>query len=78
MNACIKCEKLVNEKYQQITDNLCEPIEAFDVADLTEDKLLILINQKLIPMNANNLSFVRNNYDSAVFKFIDSDIASYI
>lgn len=78
LNACIKCEKLVNEKYQQITDNLCEPIEAFDVADLTEDKLLILINQKLIPMNANNLSFVRNNYDSAVFKFIDSDIASYI
>lgn len=78
LNACIKCKKLDNEKYQQITDNLCEPIEAFDVADLTEDKLLILINQKLIPMNANNLSFVRNNYASAVFKFIDSDIASYI
>ena len=78
LNACIKCKKLDNEKYQQITDNLCEPIEAFDVEDLMEDKLLILINQGMIPMNANNLLFVRNNYANLVFKFIDSDIDSYI
>lgn len=78
LNACIKCEKLDNEKYRQITDNLCKPIEEFDIMDLTEDKLLILINQRLIPMNANNLSFVRKNYACAIFKFIDSDLDSYL
>lgn len=78
LNACIRCEKLDNEKYRQITENLCEPIEEFTIDDLSEEKLLILINQNLIPMNAKNLSFIRNNYKNVLFKFIDSYLDNYI
>lgn len=78
LNECIRCEKLDNEKYRQITENLCEPIEEFTIADFPEEKLLILINQNLIPMNAKNLSFIRNNYENVLFKFIDSDLDNYI
>lgn len=78
LHSCIRCVELDNEKYRQITDNLCELIEEFDIGDLKEEKLSVLINQKLIKMNAGNLSFIRGNYENAVFEFIDSDLGGYV
>ena len=75
---CLQCNSIDNNKYRQILHNLCEPIDVFDEEKLSEDHALILFDLNIIPMNENNLNFIRKTYPQLVYDYIRIDIPGYL
>ena len=69
---------LSEKKYRQIVRNLCGEMESFDITALPEERVKILINEDLIVMNLENLSFMRQNYPGCNDIFIINNIEKYI
>ena len=69
---------LSDKKYRQIVRNLCGEMESFDITALPEERVKILINEDLIVMNLENLSFMRQNYPGCNDIFIINNIEKYI
>ena len=77
--SCLSENELRDIKYQQIVMNLCEFLDGeFNVKELAFSKLLILIKNKLIPMNIDNLQFMRGNYKPVLFDFIKYNTGEYV
>lgn len=70
--------ELLDEKYRQIVRNLCYKMECFDIPSLPEGRVEILIEEDLIVMNLENLSFMRQNYLECNDIFIINNIEEYI
>ena len=69
---------LSEKKYRQIVRNLCGEMESFDITALPEERVKILINEDLIVMNLENLSFMCQNYPGCNDIFIINNIEKYI
>jgi hypothetical protein len=76
--ACLVCEGLENLKYQQILTTLKLSLKNFDIEDISNDKLFILIREKIILMNKSNLSFIRDNYPVGLAEYIHLNFAEYV
>lgn len=76
--ACLVCEGLENLKYQQILTTLKLALKNFDIGDISDDKLFILIREKIILMNKSNLSFIRDNYPVGLAEYIRLNFTEYV
>ena len=75
---CIMRNDLLNNKYEQILKSMGLKKEKFDIVNLNDEKLEILIRGKIILMNENNLLFIRENYSSSLFSFIQTNLEEYL
>ena len=67
-----------NSKYKQILVSLNFIYNKFDIAEISDDKITILINTGIISMNSANLKFMRENYLDQKDYFILKNIEKYI
>ena len=76
--AVSKCSKLDDNKYENIVKTLEYKYEIFEILDLQDEKIKILINLNLIEMNNTNLNFIRENYKFITTYFIICNIEEYL
>lgn len=76
-DASIVCNELSNLKYKEIVTSLGFWYDTFDVADISTEKLRILIDEKIVRMNVETLTFMRDNYSSQILYFIEKSINEY-
>lgn len=81
-DAAIEVNKLANDKYKQIFDtiNLITNLSdhKWEIEKLEISKLNILIDVRTVPINEDNLSFIRNQYPESIEYFINSNPSKYI
>lgn len=71
------CNSLENQKYKQILVSLGFMYEYFDISNIFNEKLVILIDENIIKMNPKTLDFIRKNYGSQVLYFIQKHLGEY-
>lgn len=52
--------------------------DVFDIAEISDDKITILIDTNIIRMTADNLKYMRENYHNQTFYYIRKSIEKYI
>ncbi|WP_370776112.1 YobI family P-loop NTPase [Holdemania massiliensis] len=77
-DSVILCNDINNSKYKQILVSLEFFYDNFDIAEISDDKITILIDTNIIRMTADNLKFMRENYLNLKFYFIRKNIEKYI
>lgn len=77
-DSVIICNDIDNSKYKQILVSLKFIYDNFDIAEISDDKITILIDTDIIRMTADNLKFMRENYLNRKFYFIRKNIEKYI
>ena len=76
-HSVIICNDIENSKYKQILKSLNFVYNCFDIAEISDDKVTILIDTSIIQMTENNLVFIRENYPNQNFHFIHKNIEEY-
>lgn len=77
-DSVIICNNINNSKYKQILVSLKFIYENFDIIEISDDKITILIDADIIRMTAGNLKFIRENYLNRKSYFIRKNIEKYI
>lgn len=77
-DSVIICNDIDNSKYKQILVSLKFIYDNFDIAEISDDKITILIDTDIIRMTADNLKFMRENYLNQKVYFIRKNIEKYI
>lgn len=77
-DSVIICNDIDNSKYKQILVSLNFHYNNFDITDIPNDKIVILINTDIIRMTANNLEFMRETYPDQNSHFIRKNIEKYV
>lgn len=77
-DSVVICNGIDNSKYRQILVSLEFSYDAFDIADISDDKITILIDTNIIRMTADNLKYIRENYHNQIFYYIRKSIEKYI
>lgn len=77
-DSVIICNDIDNSKYKQILVSLKFIYDNLDIAEISDDKITILIDTDIIRMTADNLKFMRENYLNRKFYFIRKNIEKYI
>ncbi|MCI9414456.1 MAG: hypothetical protein HFJ79_04645 [Clostridiales bacterium] len=77
-DSVIICNDIDNSKYKQILVSLKFVYDNFDIAEISDDKITILIDTDIIRMTADNLKFMRENYLDRKAYFIRKNIEKYI
>lgn len=67
-----------NSKYKQILTSLEFEYDNFDIVEIPDDKINVLIDADIIRMTAKNLTFIRENYIDQKSHFIHRNIEKYI
>jgi hypothetical protein len=78
INDVIECNELSNGIYEEIISSSQWTDDEFDKSQISDDKILILINIKTILMTEANLVFMRNEYPIHVLPFIIKNVSEYI
>lgn len=74
----ITCNDIDNLKYKQILVSLNFIYDKFDIAEISDDKITILIDIGIIRMTVDNLKFMRENYLNQKDYFIFKNIEKYV
>lgn len=69
---------IVNSKYTQILASLNRYYKEFNITNIADDKIHILIDTNIIRMSAETLVFMRENYKNQNLYFIRKNIAKYV
>ncbi len=77
-NNVLTCDSIENSKYEQILVSLRFSYDNFDIRDISDDKIIILIDTNIIKMTISNLEFMRENYHNPHFRFIHENIEEYV
>ena len=77
-DSVVICNGIDNSKYRQILVSLKFSYDAFDIAEISDDKITILIDTNIIRMTADNLKYMRENYHNQTFYYIRKSIEKYI
>lgn len=77
-DSLIVCHSVENSKYEQILVSLNMYYTQFDIVNIPNDKLEILIDTNIIRMTAETLEFMRENYPDQLFYFIKKNMGKYI
>lgn len=76
-DASIVSNELLNHKYREILVSLNYSYDNFNIDGISNEKLQILVDENIVPMNFENLLFIRENYSSLIFYFIEKNIEEY-
>lgn len=77
--ACLKCFEIDNAKYRQILTSMNRAdFEDFTIKDIPNDKMKILIEEKIIKFTSKSLVSLRENYDDVCCYFIEKNFDSYM
>lgn len=74
----IVCESIENSKYEQILVSLDFYYDDFDITEISDDKIAILIGNNIIRMTSKNLEFLREKYPDRNYNFILKNIEQYV
>lgn len=74
----ITCNDIEDSKYKQILLSLGITRRNFQYLKISDDKITILVDTKIIQMTEDNLKFIRLNYQNQLFHFIRANIEEYI
>lgn len=74
----IKCNDLIDGTYKDILNSLNRSCPEFNVKNISDQKMNILIKNDIINMQASDLIFIRENYKKHVIPFIKTNIRDYI
>lgn len=74
----IVCNSIENSKYMQILVSLKVYYTEFNVSNIVDDKIFILIDTNIIRMSAVTLMFIRKNYPNQNYYFIRKNIDKYV
>ncbi|MDD7794124.1 YobI family P-loop NTPase [Clostridium sp. 'White wine YQ'] len=74
----IVCDTISDKKYENILAELRYSYSNFDIKEISETKMKILIDLEVIKMTVENVKFMRNNYQSKLTYFITKNINEYI
>ncbi len=77
-DSVIICNDIDNLKYKQILVSLNFVYNKFNIAEITDDKITILIDTAIIPMTIDNLKFMRETYPNSKLYFIQKSVEEYI
>ncbi len=77
-DSVVICNGIDNSKYRQILVSLKFSYDAFDIKDISDDKITILIDTNIIRMTDDNLKYIRENYHNQIFYYIRKSIEKYI
>ncbi len=73
----IPCNDINDKQYEQIISSIGTKLEYFDIAELSASKVDILVNDKIIVMNEDNLKNIRETYPNRTNQFIKKNISKY-
>jgi hypothetical protein len=76
-DAVIVCNELSNQKYIEILTSLKFHYQEFDVDSITDEKLHILVDERIVRMNLDSLIFMREHYSNQVLYYIKKNINEY-
>lgn len=77
-NAVVSCNAISTVKYKSALPELGVKLDNFDVPDIDDDKMRVLIDESIIVFNAENMEFIREHYQGIRYQFIRHNIAEYI
>lgn len=77
-NAVVSCNAISTVKYKSALPELGVKLDNFDVPDIADDKMHVLIDESIIVFNAENMEFIREHYQDILYQFIRHNIAEYI
>ena len=77
-DSVIICNDINNSKYKQILVSLKFTYDNFDIVEISDEKITILIDAGIIRMTVGNLKFMRENYLNWAGYFIRKNIDTYI
>lgn len=77
-NSIVICNDIENSRYEQILMSLNFHYDDFATVEISDDKILILIDTYIIRMTTDNLMFMRENYPNQKYYFIRKNIEKYI
>ena len=69
---------LETDKYQKILTDIGYYFDKYDAEEIDDEKMHILIENRIIQMNEAGLNYVRNNYESQLMYFIERNIDKYV
>lgn len=76
-NAIVTCNKLFNNKYENILFTLHRSYNSFIHKGVAGEKIMILNKLGVIQMNIENLAFIRENYPDNLIQYIVKNIDKY-
>ena len=76
-NDIVTCNPLSNENYINILRSLKWYHESFSIPGISEEKVLLLIEFKIIRMTHSALTFMREHYPEQLLPFITKNITDY-
>lgn len=74
----VKNNHLEDEKYRQLIQSFHMQGQKFYAKDISQEKVQILMEEKVIRMSLANLHFLRVNYPESVYGLIEGDTEEYI
>ena len=77
---CVVCNEIDNAHYSMILTTINRRFEIFNAdaySEISEDKIDILVNEKIIPMNEESLLFMRKVYPGNVSNYIKINLMEY-
>lgn len=77
-DASIVCNELSNQKYREIVISLGFVYNNFDVDGIADEKICIIVDECIVPMNTNTLMFIREHYLNQVLYYIKKNINEYV
>lgn len=77
-NAVVSCNAVSTVKYKSALPELRVKLDDFDVPDIDDDKMRVLIDESIIVFNEENMEFIREHYQGIRYQFIRHNIAEYI
>ena len=78
-NSILRCNGLRNEHYRSILKTLNRAYNnGFSIEGVETDKILILIDIRVIPMHKYSLSFLREHHPNTVITYIQKSISTYV
>lgn len=77
--AVLQCNEISNFHYRQILKTLNRAYNNdFSVEGISDEKILILIEIDVIPMDTDSLLFMREHYPKAIMPYIEKHITKYV
>ena len=77
-NHIVNCNDIRDERYSNIITTIEVQFIDFDIPDIQDSKMVTLIDNDIIRMNAATLSYMRTKYESSLFRYIRRHIKEYL
>ena len=66
------------KRYEKILNTLGYIYTKYDVEIIADDKMKVLMKNRIIEMNVESLKYVRNNYETHLMFFIEKNLEAYL